>query len=85
MKKESTINTILLKEDSSCEMAVVSVNGKCIMEGNYWDFHNGCHGINEYGEFNSRAELIQRLYLHLVKTQPTKKIVILKQKYKYGD
>lgn len=77
-------NTILLREDESCSMACVRLNGKCIMEGNYWDFHNGCHGIDEYGEFNSRSELIQRIYLHLAKTQPQKKIVIEKQKYKYS-
>jgi hypothetical protein len=21
------------------------------MSGNFWDFHPGCHGINQYGDF----------------------------------
>jgi hypothetical protein len=44
--------------DYSCEMAMVlDSNGDCIMMGNYWDFHPGCHGIEEYGDFNGPRSL----------------------------
>lgn len=45
-------NTIEIYVDRSCKMAVVKFNGTWVMEGNFWDFHPGCHGINEYGDFN---------------------------------
>lgn len=50
-------NEILIEVDETCEMASVSINDKCVMEGNFWDFHNGCQGINNYGKFNSYNEL----------------------------
>ena len=56
----TTIN-ILNETDNDCEMARISVEGMSIMEGNFWDFHNGCHGINEFGHFDHRYELIGRL------------------------
>ena len=28
------------------------------MEGNYWDFHPGCHGITEYGDFRGYSGLV---------------------------
>lgn len=40
------LNVVLIKTDRSCQMAEVSVNGKTIMLGNEWDFHNGCHGMD---------------------------------------
>lgn len=39
------MNTITISTDESCEMAMVDLNGECIMMGNYWDFHPNCHGI----------------------------------------
>jgi len=53
----STLN-ILMEDDSSCEMCCVSLEGETIMEGNYWDFHNGCHGLNKYLRFDTRRELV---------------------------
>jgi hypothetical protein len=29
-------------------MAEVYVNGKQVYLGNYWDYHNGCHGIDDF-------------------------------------
>lgn len=52
---------ILWETDESCDMARVTVNKVGVMEGNYHDFHNGCHGIHEYGVFNTLHELISRL------------------------
>lgn len=37
------------------------------MEGNYWDFHPGCHGIYKYGNFNSANELAEQLKKHYEK------------------
>jgi hypothetical protein len=42
MKKKTF--TVALYLDSSCSMAKVTVNEKYFFEGNYWDFHPGCHG-----------------------------------------
>ena len=50
-------NMIVVKVDETCEMASVTLNGKCVMEGNFWDFHNECHGIYEYGHFQSHGSL----------------------------
>jgi hypothetical protein len=56
-------NNILIEMDESCEMARVSVNGECIKEGNYWDFHDGCitGDLEKYGRFNNLSEFIVRL------------------------
>lgn len=35
---------ILIEKDEAVEMARVSINGEWLMQGNYWDFHPGCHG-----------------------------------------
>ena len=43
------MNKIIIYRDESCEMAELYLNDECIMSGNYWDFHPGCHGIYEYG------------------------------------
>jgi len=51
------MNTITIRTDEACEMACVELNGKCIMMGNFWDFHSNCMGIREYGDFNSHTQL----------------------------
>ena len=48
---------VKIKVDLSCEMAAVFVDEKCIMEGNFWDFHPECHAINEYGDFEGHDDL----------------------------
>jgi hypothetical protein len=49
MEEKETIISVLV--DRSCDMAKVSIDDKCVMSGNFWDFHPGCHGINQYGDF----------------------------------
>ena len=72
---------ILIETDRSCEMARVSIDGKGVMEGNFWDFHPGCHGINEYGEFGGFDDLAIKILLKL--TKDGKKAKIIKEKYNY--
>ena len=73
--------TIKIYVDRSCDMAkVVDPLGNG-MEGNFWDFHNGCHGMYDLGEFNSYHELanvLRRKYIsegYNIKTET--------HKYKY--
>jgi hypothetical protein len=72
--------TILVQTDKSCEMARVSIDGIGVMEGNFWDFHPGCHGINEYGDFNGFDSLALRILFKL--TKEGKKAKIIKERYK---
>ena len=51
------MNTITIRTDEDSEMACVELNDKCVMMGNFWDFHPNCHGIHEYGEFSSYTSL----------------------------
>jgi hypothetical protein len=62
-------------------MARVSIDGKVVMEGNFWDFHPGCHGINEYGDFYGFDDLAIKILLKL--TNEGKKAKIIKEKYTY--
>lgn len=72
-------NIILVKTDPSSKMAVVYLNNQIIMEGNYWDFHPSCHGIYEYGNFNSIDELVR-----LIATRLSPELVTVKREnYKY--
>lgn len=68
--------------DKSCEMAIVLIDGKCVMEGNFWDFHPGCYGINEYGDFKGYLSLASAVEIKLVSDgfNVVREIV----KYKYG-
>jgi hypothetical protein len=73
--------TILIEIDEDSEMARVSIDNECVMEGNYWDFHPGCHGITKYGHFSDYTQLVQRIYLYLTKS--SSKVIVEKKKYKY--
>jgi hypothetical protein len=42
-KQKKLINIEVLRYDDH-EMAGVLVNNKIVFQGNYWDFHSGCHG-----------------------------------------
>ena len=79
------ITIIKVLTDPACEMAAVYLNDELVMEGNYWDFHPGCHGINKYGDFNSYAGLAHRLFLWLIKNYPKDVVEIKKENYKYDD
>jgi hypothetical protein len=61
-------------------MARVSIDGKCVMEGNFWDFHPGCHGINEYGEFAGFDDLAMKILFKLGRSG--NKARIFKKEYK---
>lgn len=82
MTPQEAKQVILVEVDDSCEMAMVSINKECVMEGNFWDFHPGCHGITKYGDFNSYTELVQKIFLYLRK-KGFEKIEIKKRKYKW--
>ena len=71
--KESNIITIGIQK--SCEMATVDLNGDCLMMGNYWDFHNGCHGM-DIPSFNSYSELATIFEDALIANCKTVQIVI---------
>lgn len=46
--ESGTLNMLLLRRDTETKMAEVYVNGKCVYLGNYWDYHNGCHGVEDF-------------------------------------
>lgn len=62
MKNTSPKNvTIVVKTDWDCEMRIVRDSFGEGMEGNFWDFHNGCHGINKFGRFSNSDELVEKM------------------------
>lgn len=57
---------VIVRIDPSCEMAMVEVDsrhklGLGGMTGNVWDFHPGCHGITEYGDFRGYRSLQNKI------------------------
>jgi hypothetical protein len=62
-------------------MAEVHLNDKCIMVGNFWDFHPGCHGIHEYGDFKGFDSLAVSVAHKL--NEQGKKSIIVREKYDY--
>lgn len=71
---KSKVNIITIYKDPSCEMAKVKLNKAWIMEGNYWDFHPGCHGINTYGDFKGPDGLATAIASYLQKKGETVEI-----------
>ncbi len=37
------------------------------MNGNYWDFHNGCWGLETFGQFDSSMGLVSVIESYLIK------------------
>ncbi len=74
---------ILLRSDHSCKMAEVHVNGKLIMQGNYWDFRPGTHGITKYGDFTGREGLISNIVNYYSKRDPLQKFNIQRITYNW--
>lgn len=72
-------NKILIKTDSSCEMAAVYLNDKLVMSGNFWDFHPHCHGIHKYGDFKGVNGLVNAIIKTIGPCQ------IKREKYNYND
>ncbi len=42
--KQGKKNVIKIYRDTTCSMAQLRLNNAPLMEGNFWDFHPGCHG-----------------------------------------
>lgn len=81
MNKEKEKVFITVKVDNSCDMAEVRDSEGNGMSGNFWDFHNGCHGLYELENFNSYKELVQVLTkLH---TKNGKEVVVGVKNYKF--
>lgn len=77
---------ILIEVDDSSEMARISLNGTMIMEGNFWDFHPGCHlnVTQEYGHFDNYVGLSTKIYQKLIKSGVEySDIVTQRKKYNY--
>lgn len=72
---ESDGDIVEILVDESCEMARVSLNGTCVMEGNFWDFHPGCHGITKYGDFRGYSGLATAISLKLYSEGKKPKII----------
>jgi hypothetical protein len=79
MGEKEIIISILV--DRSCDMARVSMDEKLVMEGNFWDFHPGCHGINDYGNFYGFDDLAIKMMGKF--KLDGKKSIIIKGEYKY--
>lgn len=79
--KNKYMITITVKKDISCQMAIVNDGVGNGMEGNFWDFHNGCHGLYQFDEFNS----IMGFAYVLKKYHEAKgeKVEIINLEYKY--
>lgn len=73
--KELDDDIVEILVDRSCEMARVSLNGNCVMEGNFWDFHPGCHGITDYGDFRGYSGLATAISMKLYSEGKKPKIV----------
>lgn len=74
-------NILVIFQDKGCDMAKVVLNEECIMEGNYWDFHNGCYGMNDlpnFRTFSGLKDIIEKYVKSL-----GKEIEISYQSYKY--
>jgi hypothetical protein len=78
-------NTILLKEDFSCEMAEVELNGKNIFTGNFWDYHTGCYGpiLPKKYDWEGRSSFVNALARYI--QDLGKKVSVKKKQYKYKD
>jgi hypothetical protein len=68
-------NIIKVGIQESCEMAVVDLNESCLMMGNFWDFHPGCHGM-KVPDFSSHDELAEMFRDALVASGNEVEIVI---------
>jgi hypothetical protein len=74
--------TIIVERDKTCKMARVSDGVGNGMEGNFWDFHNGCHGLYKFGEFNTVTE-----FAHVLKKfheANGEKVKIINSDYKWN-
>jgi hypothetical protein len=74
---------ITVEVDKLCNMARVYDSNGYGMEGNYWDFHNGCHGMYDIKNFNSISEFVRVLKTkHKLKN---KVVEVIYKNYAYDD
>ena len=67
--------------DDNCEMAEITLDGKYIMSGNFWDFYSGCTpSTDKYGDFKGYNGLIKAICNTLGETA---KIQLIRQKHNY--
>lgn len=78
--KRNMKRIILIEVDESCDMARVSLNDECIMEGNDWDFHPGCHGIDEYGDWKGCRQLSHKIRQKLIEDGVQKNDITIRRK-----
>ena len=55
---------INLRVDDNCEMAEISIDGKYLLSGNFWDFHPGVTGskeLKQFGDFKGYRGLIKAI------------------------
>lgn len=76
-------NIVLVGIQESCDMATVELNGECLMMGNFWDFHNNCHGM-KIPDFKSYRELSLIFKDALVAADKDVELVI-DRTWKYDD
>ncbi|WP_431785855.1 hypothetical protein [Paenibacillus lactis] len=74
-------NFIKVLVDKSCSMASVEVNGKCLMMGNFWDFHNGCHGMNDIPSFRGYNSLVQLIEKYI--SSQGKSVEVIRKEWDY--
>jgi len=79
MEEKEIVISILV--DRVVDMAKVSIDDKCVMEGNFGDFHPGFHGINDYGNFYGFDDLAIKMMGKF--KLDGKKSIIIKGEYKY--
>nr|WP_040109046.1 hypothetical protein [Jeotgalibacillus malaysiensis] len=74
-------NVVKILTDTSCNMKVVYVNDKLVMQGNADDFYNGCHGFYDIQDFGSANTLAAHL-AHFIKAQG-KEVEIVREPYRF--
>ena len=75
--------TIKVEIDNSCDMAKVNDGVGNGMGGNFWDFHNGCHGLYQFDKFNSVEEFAQVLKKYHESKGENVQILYSNFKYEY--
>ena len=73
--------TITVQRDPSCEMARVFDNKGNGMEGNFWDFHNACHGLYQFDKFSTVKEFVEVLTKH--HKSHGEEVEVIESQYKY--
>jgi len=78
-------NVIVLKEDFSCDMAEVELNGENVFTGNFWDYHPECQGnvMPEKYNWNGRQGFVAALKLYVEDNGG--EVTVREEPYKFED